>query len=164
MISTSISYDKAGVTPLVVGSNKSIVGVGNGDVITGKGLHLPNTSKNVIIQKVHITNINSGSVWGGGGLMLDGNADVWIDHCKFSKVGRMFIVYDFNANTVAISNTKFDSVITTSATYSKTHTVRLSPSHIIKHGKHSRIHFFSIPSQANQLTRGRHVYRQQRQS
>ncbi|KAM3074917.1 hypothetical protein ACMFMG_008323 [Clarireedia jacksonii] len=122
MISTSISYDKAGVTPLVVGSNKSIVGVGNGDVITGKGLHLPNTSKNVIIQKVHITNINSGSVWGGGGLMLDGNADVWIDHCKFSKVGRMFIVYDFNANTVAISNTKFDSVITTSATYSKTHT------------------------------------------
>lgn len=55
MVSASISYDKAGATSLVVGSNKSIVGVGSKGVIQGKGLRLPATSKNVIIQNVHIT-------------------------------------------------------------------------------------------------------------
>jgi pectate lyase len=55
MVATTVTYDKAGVSPLVVGSNKSIVGVGSAGIITGKGLHLPSTTKNVIIQNVHIT-------------------------------------------------------------------------------------------------------------
>ncbi|KAI8242671.1 putative pectin lyase F [Colletotrichum sp. SAR 10_96] len=92
MVSASISYDKAGATSLVVGSNKSIVGVGSKGVIQGKGLRLPATSKNVIIQNVHITNINPRDVWGGDALQLEGNDGVWVDHCKFSKVGRMFVV------------------------------------------------------------------------
>lgn len=55
MVQTSITWDKAGATPLVVGSNKSIVGVGNKGVIIGKGLRLPATTTNVIIQNIHIT-------------------------------------------------------------------------------------------------------------
>lgn len=55
MIATTITWDKSGATPLVVGSNKSIVGVGTKGVIIGKGLRLPATTTNVIIQNIHIT-------------------------------------------------------------------------------------------------------------
>jgi pectate lyase len=55
MVSTQITYDKAGVTPLQVGSNKSIVGVGSKGVIQGKGLHLAKGTKNIIMQNVHVT-------------------------------------------------------------------------------------------------------------
>ena len=55
MVQTSITWDKAGQTPLVVGSNKSIVGVGSKGIIIGKGLRLPATTTNVIIQNIHIT-------------------------------------------------------------------------------------------------------------
>lgn len=55
MVPSQISYNKAGTTNLVVGSNKSIVGVGSKGVIKGKGLRLPSTTKNVIVQNVHLT-------------------------------------------------------------------------------------------------------------
>lgn len=55
MSPAQVKFDKAGTTPLVVGSNKSIVGVGAKGVLQGKGLRLPKTSKNVIIQNIHIT-------------------------------------------------------------------------------------------------------------
>ncbi|KAH7370836.1 pectin lyase [Rhexocercosporidium sp. MPI-PUGE-AT-0058] len=91
MTTTTIKYDKADVTPLVVGSNKR--------------LHLPGTTKNVIIQNVHITpktnfrqNVNPASVWGGDALSMDGNGGVWIDHCKFSKMRRMFIISHYVAS------------------------------------------------------------------
>ncbi|KAL0930322.1 pectin lyase [Colletotrichum truncatum] len=119
--SAKITYDKAGTTALTVGPNKSIVGVGSQGVISGKGLKLPKTSKNVIIQNVHITNINPESVWGGDAIQLEGNDGVWIDHCKFSKVGRMFVVAHYNANRLTISNTEFDGVTKTSATCNKNH-------------------------------------------
>ncbi|KAJ5012341.1 putative pectin lyase F [Colletotrichum sp. SAR 10_99] len=106
MVSASISYDKAGATSLVVGS---------------KGLRLPATPKNVIIQNVHITNINPRDVWGGDALQLEGNDGVWIDHCKFSKVGRMFVVTHFAASRLTISNTEFDGTTTTSATCNGNH-------------------------------------------
>ena len=48
--SISVTYDKAGVSPIDLGSNKSIVGVGSKGVIRGKGLRVANGSKNVIIQ------------------------------------------------------------------------------------------------------------------
>ncbi|KAI8252592.1 putative pectin lyase F [Colletotrichum sp. SAR 10_77] len=121
MVSASVSYDKAGATSLVVGSNKSIVGVGSKGVIQGKGLRLPATSKNVIIQNVHITNINPRDVWGGDALQLEGNDGVWVDHCKFSKVGRMFVVTHFAASRLTISNTEFDGTTTTSATCNGNH-------------------------------------------
>lgn len=39
-------------------SNKSIVGVGSTGVIRGKGLRLVNGVSNVIIQNLHITELN----------------------------------------------------------------------------------------------------------
>lgn len=51
---TTVTYDKAGTNPLIVGSNKSIVGVGSAGVIMSKGLK-QGTSKNVIIQNLHVT-------------------------------------------------------------------------------------------------------------
>ncbi|KAG4433599.1 hypothetical protein IFR05_010926 [Cadophora sp. M221] len=113
---TTVTYDKAGVTPLTVGSNKSLVGVGSAGIIMGKGLRLPGTTKNVIIQNVHFTNVNPASVWGGDALSLDGNDGVWIDHCKFSKMGRMFIVSHYAASRFTVSNNEFDGATTTSAT------------------------------------------------
>lgn len=55
MVATSITWDKAGGTALVVASNKSIVGVGNKGIIIGKGLRLAGGTTNVIIQNIHIT-------------------------------------------------------------------------------------------------------------
>ncbi|KAF6822533.1 pectin lyase [Colletotrichum plurivorum] len=121
MSPAQVKFDKAGTTPLVVGSNKSIVGVGAKGVIQGKGLKLPKTSKNVIIQNIHITNLNPRSVWGGDGLQLEGNDGVWVDHCKFSKIGRMFIVSHYDASRLTISNTEFDGTTTTSATCNNNH-------------------------------------------
>lgn len=51
----SCTYDNAARTPLDVGSNKSIVGVGNKGVLKGKGLRIRGGNKNVIIQNIHIT-------------------------------------------------------------------------------------------------------------
>jgi len=48
--SIQVSYDKAGIAGINVGSNKSIVGVGSKGVIRGKGLRIANGAKNVIIQ------------------------------------------------------------------------------------------------------------------
>lgn len=89
---SSISYDVAGTTPLEVASDKTILGAGSAGVLSGKGLTLPATTKNVIIQNIHITNINPQHVWGGDALTLQGNDGVWIYHNKFSLVGRQFIV------------------------------------------------------------------------
>jgi pectin lyase len=49
-----VKYDKAGTRGMDVGSNKSIIGVGNKGVLLGKGLRLKRDAKNVIIQNIHI--------------------------------------------------------------------------------------------------------------
>jgi pectin lyase len=77
----TFSFDAAGPNALKVGSNKSIVGVGDKGVIRGKGLVLQGV-KNVIIQNIHITELNPEYVWGGDALSLAGTDNVWIDHCK----------------------------------------------------------------------------------
>lgn len=78
------TYDTAGRTPIDVGSNKSIVGKGSAGVIAGKGLRVRGGNKNVIIQNIHITNINPRFVWGGDALTLDSTDMIWVDHCKVS--------------------------------------------------------------------------------
>jgi pectin lyase len=52
--SIQVTYDKASYVGMDVGSNKSILGVGNKGVILGKGLRLKSGAKNVIIQNIHI--------------------------------------------------------------------------------------------------------------
>ncbi|KAI0154660.1 pectin lyase-like protein [Xylariaceae sp. FL1272] len=107
----SCTYDTAGISPIDVGSNKSILGVGSAGVIEGKGLRVRAGNSNVIIQNVHITNINPQYVWGGDALTLDSADRIWIDHNKFSLIGRQMLVTGFGqAGKVTISNNEFDGV------------------------------------------------------
>ena len=45
-----VTYDKAGVNGINLGSNKSLIGIGSAGVIRGKGLRIANGAKNIIIQ------------------------------------------------------------------------------------------------------------------
>lgn len=73
-----VTYDKAGVAGLTVGSNKSIIGVGNKGVLRGKGLYIAKGAKNIIIQNIHITELNPQYIWGGDAIAVDGSDLVWI--------------------------------------------------------------------------------------
>ncbi|KAI4923865.1 hypothetical protein J4E85_008022 [Alternaria conjuncta] len=119
---SSITYDAGGSSALKVGSNKSILGVGGKGVIKGKGLSIAKDASNVIIQGVEFTTINPGVVWGGDALdMQGGNTKIWVDHCKFSLVGRMFVVSHYDGSEATLSNNEFDGVTTTSATCNDNH-------------------------------------------
>ncbi|KAL5355921.1 pectin lyase fold/virulence factor [Aspergillus floccosus] len=91
------TYDNAARTPLDVGSNKSIVGVGSKGVLKGKGLRVWGGKSNVIIQNIYSPYLNSQYVWGGDAITLDGADYVWIDHNKFSLIGRQMIVSGWGA-------------------------------------------------------------------
>ncbi|CAG8882049.1 unnamed protein product [Penicillium nalgiovense] len=112
----SCTYDNAARSPINVGSNKSIVGVGSNGVLKGKGLRIAGGNSNVIIQNIHITDLNPQYVWGGDAITLDDTDLVWIDHNKFSLAGRQFIVSGWGkAGRVTISNNEFDGVTRWSA-------------------------------------------------
>ncbi|TVY18186.1 putative pectin lyase A [Lachnellula arida] len=115
--SIQVTYDKAGITPINVGSNKSLIGIGSTGVIRGKGLRIANGAKNVIIQNIHITELNPQYIWGGDAITVAGSDLVWVDHCKVSLVGRqMFVAGTTASNRVTLSNTEFDGVTNWSAT------------------------------------------------
>ncbi|KAH7348169.1 pectin lyase fold/virulence factor [Pyrenochaeta sp. MPI-SDFR-AT-0127] len=119
---SSITYDAAGTAPLGVGSNKSILGVGGKGVIKGKGLQVKKGASNIIIQGLELTTINPGIVWGGDALDFQGgNSKIWVDHCKFSLVGRMFVVSHYDGASATLSNNEFDGVTTKSATCNNNH-------------------------------------------
>ncbi|OBT88362.1 hypothetical protein VE02_02346 [Pseudogymnoascus sp. 03VT05] len=115
--SISVTYDKAGIAGINVGSNKSIIGIGSAGVIKGKGLRIANGAKNVIIQNIHITNLNPQYIWGGDAITLAGTDLVWVDHVKVSLVGRqMFVAGESASNRVTLSNSDFDGTTSWSAT------------------------------------------------
>ncbi|KAM5358325.1 hypothetical protein ACJZ2D_015394 [Fusarium nematophilum] len=89
-----VQYDKAGGRGMDVGSNKSIVG-----------------------------NLNPQYIWGGDAIDLTGNNDgVWIDHCKFSRIGRQMFVSHFGpGNTATLSNNEFDGRTTNTRTCNNDH-------------------------------------------
>ncbi|RWA03458.1 hypothetical protein EKO27_g11643, partial [Xylaria grammica] len=112
----SCTYDNAARSPIDVGSNKSIVGKGSSGVLKGKGLRVRGGNSNVIIQNIHITNLNPQYVWGGDAITLDDSNLVWIDHNKFSLIGRQMIVSGWGqAGKVTISNNEFDGKTTWSS-------------------------------------------------
>jgi pectin lyase len=80
----SVSYDNAGVLGITVKSNKSLIGSGSSGIIKGKGLRIVSGASNIIIQNIHITDLNPQYVWGGDAITLDGADMVWIDHVKVS--------------------------------------------------------------------------------
>ena len=118
---SNLKYDTAALDALKVGSNKSIISSNGKGVLKGKGLSLQSGTKNVIIQGITITDLNPGLVWGGDALELQGNDGVWIDHCKFSLIGRMMVVAHYKPSRLTISNTEFDGETTTSATCNGNH-------------------------------------------
>lgn len=69
---SSITYDKAGVLGMTIGSNKSLIGQGSAGIIKGKGVRIVSGAKNIIIQNVRFTNINPKYVWGGDAITLNG--------------------------------------------------------------------------------------------
>ncbi|KAK0640353.1 putative pectin lyase F [Lasiodiplodia hormozganensis] len=137
------TWDKAAATGMPVASNKSIVGVGSKGVLNGKGLVLKEGAKNIIIQNIHITNLNPKYVWGGDAISINGVDGVWIDHCKAIQQGwppddrdpvrpspstsnptRSLTPPPFpsySPSRVTISNNEFDGVTTYSSTCNNDH-------------------------------------------
>ncbi|OQR89942.1 pectin lyase, partial [Thraustotheca clavata] len=118
----SITYDIAGTkNPLIVTGSKTIRGEGTKGVIIGKGLWL--NGDNIILQNVHITNLNPHLVWGGDAIYLQGKGNnqpmekIWIDHVKVSLVGRQMMTTNAaGSNSLTISNCDFDGQTSYSAT------------------------------------------------
>lgn len=115
----TITYDLAGKNPLVVKSNKTLRGVGKKGVLIGKGLWID--GNNVIVQNIHITELNPHLVWGGDAIYMQGTSSkamerVWIDHVKVSRVGRQMLVTNHaGVKGLTISNSEFDGITKYSA-------------------------------------------------
>ncbi|EUC64278.1 pectin lyase [Rhizoctonia solani AG-3 Rhs1AP] len=103
----SVTYDKAGTTSILVGSNKTLLGKGTAGAIKGKGLRIAN-ARNVIIRNIRISDINPEYVWGGDGLIIESAEHIWIDHNYFKDIGRQFLVTVHTAESITISNNIFD--------------------------------------------------------
>ncbi|KAG3088911.1 hypothetical protein PI124_g16850 [Phytophthora idaei] len=121
--SVKVTYDLAATkNPLVVTSNKTLRGLGTSGVIKGKGLWIQ--GDNVIIQNVHITQLNPHLIWGGDAIYIQGlNSGktamqrVWIDHVKISNIGRQMIATNTaSVKSLTISNSEFDGQTQYSAT------------------------------------------------
>ncbi|EFP85234.2 uncharacterized protein PGTG_11403 [Puccinia graminis f. sp. tritici CRL 75-36-700-3] len=107
----AVTIEASPLSPIKIGSRKTLLGVGRSAIIKGKGFLLYRVD-NVIIQNIHITWLNPHIVWGGDGIMMDGAKNIWIDHCSFSYIGRQMIVTggttQAEANTgITISNNLF---------------------------------------------------------
>lgn len=113
----SVTYDNAGLNPIRVASQKTIVGVGSKGIIQGKGLYIAGGANNVIIQNIKIQELNPQYVWGGDAIALD-NADlVWIDRVTTYHIGRQHIVLGNGpSKRVTISNNDIDGRSDYSAT------------------------------------------------
>nr|CDI55745.1 related to Pectin lyase B precursor [Melanopsichium pennsylvanicum 4] len=133
--SQSVTYDKAGLNPLIVGSNKSIIGISKDAAIVGRGFIIKNV-KNVILQNFRIEQINPEFVWGGDGVNLVGAQMIWIDKITFYLIGRQFIRTGTDASTATISNNHFDCHTKWSATCDDSHYWTL-----LAHGSGDRITF-----------------------
>jgi pectate lyase len=81
-----------------VKSNKSIVGLDNKGVLRGLGLRFVYGVSNIIVQNVHLTQLNPEYVWGGDAIYMNGCNKIWIDHVKFSLAGRQFISMGFDSS------------------------------------------------------------------
>lgn len=104
-----ITYDAAGKTPLLVGSNKTLIGVGAASGILGKGLVLKGGVSNIVVRNLSITDINDGVIWAGDAITIDNASKVWIDHNHIARIGRQMIVTGWGtAQGVTISDNDFD--------------------------------------------------------
>ncbi|KTC63406.1 pectate lyase [Pseudomonas fluorescens ABAC62] len=113
----TVTYDKAGLQRLKIGSNKTLLGVSARAGIQGMGLFIGSGAHNVIVRNLTLSDINPRVVWGGDALTLDDADGVWIDHNTFARIGRQMIVTGWGSAThVTISNNEFDGRTRYSAT------------------------------------------------
>lgn len=78
----AMEYQKASLYPLVVSSDKSVLGVNKKGIIRGKGFLMADGTNNVILQNLEIKNLNARYKWVGDAITLDGTSNIWIDHIK----------------------------------------------------------------------------------
>jgi pectate lyase len=109
------SYRPAGVTGLLVGSNKTIIGIGANARLKGRGLLLTGGVSNIVIRNLAFTDINSGRVFGGDAIKLFDAKGVWVDHNYFARIGRQMISTSTAngakaalSSDITISNNEFD--------------------------------------------------------
>lgn len=120
--SVTVKYDNAATIGITVNSDKTLVGLGNKGIIRGKGLRIVGGVSNIIIQNIHITELNPQYVWGGDAITLDGADLIWIDHVTTSLIGRQHFVSGYNpANRVTVSNCEFNGVTSWSASCNGEH-------------------------------------------
>lgn len=113
----TVTYDNAGLNPIEVASDKTIIGDGTSGVIKGKGLRMANGVENVIIQNIRITNLNPQYVWGGDAITLAGTDLIWLDHITTDAIGRQHIVLGEDASgRVSITNSHINGESSYSAT------------------------------------------------
>ena len=106
-----ITFDTAGgyAHALVVGSNKTVIGVGAGSGIVGKGLAIKGGVSNIIVRNLSFTDINDGIVWAGDAITIDNASKIWIDHNYFARIARQMLVTGWGtARNVTISGNHFD--------------------------------------------------------
>ncbi|ETN17280.1 hypothetical protein PPTG_05117 [Phytophthora nicotianae INRA-310] len=126
-VSVEVTYDNAGPNPLQVQGNKTIRGIGTSGVIIGKGLWI--LGSNVIVQNIHITNLNPHLIWGGDAIYIQGAdggetslENVWLDHVKISSIGRQMIATNTaSVKSMTISNCDFDGYTEYSASCDNRH-------------------------------------------
>lgn len=117
-----VTYDVAGTGYIDVASDKSIVGVGSEGVVRGKGFRVANSAENVIFQNFHITELNPQYIWGGDAIQIRDSDLVWVDHMKFSLIGRqMLVVENGSGGRATISNNEFDGETSWSASCNDQH-------------------------------------------
>ncbi|KAF1787352.1 Pectin lyase fold [Phytophthora cactorum] len=117
-----VTYDNAAIKRMNVKGNKTVRGIGRSGVIMGKGLTL--NGDNIILQNIHITELNPHVVWGGDAIFMQGSNKatttlnkIWLDHVKVSHVGRQMVVTNkAGVATLTISNSDFDGNTEYSAT------------------------------------------------
>ncbi|CAE6415069.1 unnamed protein product [Rhizoctonia solani] len=118
---TTVTYKKAAVNAITVGSNKTLLGKGSAGGIKGKGLRIAGGS-NIIIQNIRIYDLNPQFVWGGDAITIDGGSNIWIDHNYIQNIGRQMIVTGYgSAQKVTISDNVFEGSGTYSATCNGRH-------------------------------------------
>ncbi|KAF8750328.1 Pectate lyase [Rhizoctonia solani] len=82
---TTVTYNKAGISGISVGSNKTLLGKGTAGWIKGKGLRIAGSS-NIIIQNVRFSDINAEYVWGGDAIAIDGGKNIWAMFTDLSTI------------------------------------------------------------------------------
>lgn len=112
---TTVKYAKAGLTELIVGSNKSIMSSNGKGGIKGKGLRIKN-AKNVIIRDISISDINPEVIWAGDALAFDNVENVWVHKVHFARIGRQHLVtYQDTNKGITVSSCFFDGTSSSAA-------------------------------------------------